>query len=245
MILLIAFLSSASMALVLLGLTRAYGTQLFRLLPGQQTVPRLTPERVPTAVLTAGVAVAATFRMVGAGRGAVLAAAGVAVAWVWLRWWPAHQKGRKEQALLAGLPFVLDLLALAVGSGLGPVQALEAVASQLSRGPWREELGLIRSELAVGRTLEQALDHLEQRHGHHAVRSFVHGFQQALLLGAPLEGFLRQAAREQRAMARERMAARINALPAVLSVVTMVLLMPVIVVIVVLPNVLTFLHARW
>ncbi len=244
MIVLIACLASVAVGLAVAGQTVAHAGKLNRLSPRRE-MSILKPESLAAAVLAAGLVVALFLRLAGGGVAAIAAAATAIAGWAGLRWWPAAVRRRREQALLAGLPFVLDLLALAVGSGLGPVQAVEVVSGHLVHGPWREELALIRSELTVGRTFADALHNLERRYSLHAVRSFARSLQQALTLGSPLESFLRQAARENRAMARERLASRINSLPAVLSVVTMVFLMPVIIVIVVLPNVLDFLHAHW
>lgn len=244
MIVLVACLASIAVGLAVVGQTMARAGQLDRLLPRRELL-LVKPENLAAAVLAAGIVVALLLRLTSGGLAATVAAAVAVASWAGLHWWPAAVRRRREQALLAGLPFVLDLLALAVGSGLGPVQAIEVVSGHLAHGPWREELALVRSELAVGRTFADALGNLERRYSIHAVRSFARSLQQALTLGSPLESFLRQAAREHRAMARERLASRINALPAVLSVVTMVFLMPVIIVIVVLPNVLDFLHAHW
>lgn len=124
------------------------------------------------------------------------------VAWAF----PGVQAGRAERrrraALVADLPDVVDLLALAVGSGLTVGMAVAHVARRGS-GPLAGELHRVLEEVALGRRLADALDDLPARAGE-AVRPLVGALVSSERYGAPLVAGLERLADEVRRDRRRR-----------------------------------------
>jgi tight adherence protein C len=89
----------------------------------------------------------------------VLAAAGAASPWVWLR----DQVRRRQLLIARALPFNLDLLTLAVEAGLDFTGALAKVVDKGKGGPLRDELGWALKQLKMGKTREEALKALIAR----------------------------------------------------------------------------------
>lgn len=119
---------------------------------------------------------------------------------------PALRQARRERhrlaALVADLPETVDLLALAVSSGLTVRLALEAVVTRAS-GPLVSELATVVKEVAVGRRLADALDDVPGRAGD-AIRPLIGALVASERYGAPLSATLDRLACEVRADRRRR-----------------------------------------
>jgi tight adherence protein C len=109
---------------------------------------------------------------------------------------------RRQAAVAAGLPEVVDLLALAVGSGLTVHLALAQVARR-AEGPLAAELARVVDEVALGRRLADALDDLPARAGE-ALRPLVAALVASERYGAPLGAGLDRLADEVRRERRRR-----------------------------------------
>jgi len=108
---------------------------------------------------------------------------------------------RREQAVLAELPVVAELLALAVAAGEGPVAALERVA-RTARGELGRELSGALAEARSGVALIVALDGTARRVNVPALTRFIDGFAVALERGTPLSDVLRAQAEDAREAGR-------------------------------------------
>ena len=104
---------------------------------------------------------------------------------------------RREERLLAELPTVAELLALAVGAGEGAVGALERVARS-TRGVLSDELATTLADARAGEPLTVALEHLADRTGLPALSRFADGVAVAVERGTPLADVLRAQAQDVR-----------------------------------------------
>jgi len=112
-----------------------------------------------------------------------------------------HEVRRRESRLLAELPTVAELLALAVGAGEGAAGALERVAAA-TRGSLSDELRATLADARAGAPLTAALDRLADRTGLPALRRFAEGVAVAVERGTPLADVLRAQAQDVRAEGR-------------------------------------------
>jgi tight adherence protein C len=111
------------------------------------------------------------------------------------------------------LPYVIDLLALALSAGLDFPGALRQVVEKTSntRDPLVEEINLILYELSVGKTRKQALAQLCERIPSESVHEFVAAITQAEERGNPLSevlGIQAEASRQQRSVRAEESASK-------------------------------------
>jgi tight adherence protein C len=114
------------------------------------------------------------------------------------------QVRRRERRLLAELPTVTELLALAVAAGEGPAAALDRVAKS-SRGELARELQQVLAETRAGEQLVRALDALADRTGLVALSRFADGLAVALERGTPLADVLRAQAGDIREASRREL----------------------------------------
>ena len=119
-------------------------------------------------------------------------------------WWLSRQVERRRARIEAQLPDVVELLALVVGAGQGPVAAIERVVA-LGRGALVDELSLALAEVRAGTVLTTALVHLEQRVDSPRVARLSEAIAIALERGTPLADVLRSQAADSREAARELM----------------------------------------
>lgn len=109
-----------------------------------------------------------------------------------------------ERAVLAELPALSELMALAVAAGEGPVAALERVAAR-SRGALAGELGRVLAEVRSGVPVARALDDYSRRTGLPAVARFANGLAVALERGTPLADVLHAQAGDVREAQRREL----------------------------------------
>jgi len=112
-----------------------------------------------------------------------------------------HRIRRREERLLAELPTVAELLALAVGAGEGPTAALERVARTV-RGELAGEIARTVADTHAGTPLVTALELLADRTGLPALARFSEGIAVAVERGTPLADVLRAQAGDVREAGR-------------------------------------------
>jgi tight adherence protein C len=123
---------------------------------------------------------------------------------LWRDTYLTTQVSRREKRLLAELPTVAELLALAVAAGEGPAAALDRVARSC-RGELSSELQRVLAETRTGDPLVRALDRLAERTGLIALARFADGLAVALERGTPLADVLRAQAGDIREASRREM----------------------------------------
>jgi tight adherence protein C len=112
-------------------------------------------------------------------------------------WWLSAQVRRREELMLAELPVVAELLALAVTAGEAPAAALERVC-RICHGELSRELGTALAEARAGATLPVALQSLAERTTLEPLARFLDGLIIALERGTPLADVLRAQAADVR-----------------------------------------------
>jgi len=118
--------------------------------------------------------------------------------------WLTRQAQRRTSRIIAELPTIADLLALAVAAGEGARSAIERVASSTS-GALPQELARALAEARAGTPLSRALHDMAARTGAQPLRRFVDGISAALDLGTPLAAVLRAQAHDARVAGREHL----------------------------------------
>lgn len=113
----------------------------------------------------------------------------------------SYQVKAREERLLAELPTIAELLALAVTAGEGAVGALDRVC-RISRGALADELRRALADAKAGASLVTALDGVAQRTSLPALARFVDGIVVAVERGTPLADVLRAQAVDVREAGR-------------------------------------------
>jgi tight adherence protein C len=116
-------------------------------------------------------------------------------------WRLSQQVAAREEAVLAELPAVVELLALSVAAGEGPVAALERV-TKTARGAFPSDLRELLGHVSTGTPVAAALDHLAARTGVVAVTRFASTLAVAVDRGTPLVDVLHAQAADVREAGR-------------------------------------------
>lgn len=114
------------------------------------------------------------------------------------------KKGKQRQAeIRKTLPETLDLLAIAVGAGMGLEGAIELVIQRLP-GALGDEFHRLLQELSLGVSRREALGNLRERTEVEELSTFALILSQADALGTPLSQVLRGQSAEMRMLRRQR-----------------------------------------
>lgn len=119
-------------------------------------------------------------------------------------WWLSQTVSRRQAAIEAQLPDVVELLALVVGAGQGPVAAMERVVG-LGQGALIDELALTLADVRAGSTLRAAIGRLDKRVGALSVTRLADAVSAALERGTPLAEVLRAQAADAREASRRHL----------------------------------------
>ncbi len=145
---------------------------------------------------------------------------------------------RREERLLAELPTIAELLALAVAAGESPPAALERVAST-ARGELAGEIRRMVAEVRAGSPVTAALTALADRSGLPALSRFAEGVVVALERGTPLADVLRSQAHDVREAGRRALLEAGGRKEILMMVPVVFLVLPVTVVFAVFPSLAT------
>lgn len=145
---------------------------------------------------------------------------------------------RREERLLAELPTIAELLALAVAAGESPPAALERVAST-ARGELAGEIRRMVAEVRAGSPVTTALTALADRSGLPALSRFAEGVVVALERGTPLADVLRSQAHDVREAGRRALLEAGGRKEILMMVPVVFLVLPVTVVFAVFPSLAT------
>jgi tight adherence protein C len=145
---------------------------------------------------------------------------------------------RREERLLAELPTIAELLALAVAAGESPPAALERVATT-ARGELAAEIRRMVAEVRAGAPVTTALTALADRSGLPPLSRFAEGVVVALERGTPLADVLRAQARDVREAGRRSLLEAGGRKEILMMVPVVFLVLPVTVVFAVFPSLAT------
>jgi tight adherence protein C len=136
--------------------------------------------------------------------GAALVVAGLAGGVAARDAWLGREIKQREAAMLAQLPAVVDLFALAVAAGESPLGALQRIARG-GGGPLRDELRRVLADVRAGTPLVTALDAFSARTSVTALARFLDGLVVAVERGTPLADLLRAQASDVRESAKREL----------------------------------------
>jgi tight adherence protein C len=105
--------------------------------------------------------------------------------------WLASYVGSRLVAVHRQLPYMLDLLVMAMEAGSSFLEALGIYIQDNRQEPLAEEFSLFLSEINLGKTRREALSNLADRVGSDEVRSFALALIQGEEMGTPLGALLR------------------------------------------------------
>lgn len=154
----------------------------------------------------------------------------------------AHQAEDRQAKIRKSLPETLDLLAIAVGAGMGLEAAVELVIQRLP-GPLGDEFHRLLQELALGVSRREAFTNLRARTEVDELSTFALIITQADALGTPLTQVLRSQAAEMRALRRQRAREQGAKTPVALLFPLLLGIFPALMLIVIGPAVIGIVHA--
>jgi Flp pilus assembly protein TadB len=160
------------------------------------------------------------------------------------RLWVRAVVGRYQAAIARELPKAAELLTLGAESGLGLLEAMR-LAVGLGDGPVARALAVALAEMDAGRETVAALKAAAERIGGQGATAFVASIVQGIELGTPVARVLRVQADTLRTKHRQALEARIAAISLKVTLVTVLLFVPPLLVLAVLPNLLAFLGRGW
>jgi tight adherence protein C len=126
--------------------------------------------------------------------------------------WLSRRVRARTSSIERELPDVLDLLTIAVESGLGLEQAMEQATADFD-SPMSSELARTLQEMSLGLSRHQALQNLKARSACEDLASFVLVLSQADALGMPIGRVLRTQSDEMRERRRARAKEKAGKLP--------------------------------
>lgn len=148
---------------------------------------------------------------------------------------------RRAQQVLAGLPEWLEDIALAARGGLSLRQAIE-VANGIGEGPLVTEARMAMINVRAGQSLRDALVQVIERYPEPELAVSIRTLLEVETRGLPLAETVEEQVQLLRALASRQRQRRIEALPVWLSLITIGLLLPPVLIVTVLPNVIQFLQ---
>lgn len=205
-----------------------------------ETVEQLRAEQVVAAVIgtAAGLGVAMTL-VAARGTSPVVAVAlvvvGALTGLVTRDQMLSRQVRRREDRMLAELPTVAELLALAVGAGEGAPGAIERVARS-THGELAHELARVVADTRSGTPLTVALERLADRTGLVPLARFADAIAVAVERGTPLADVLRAQAEDVREASRRALMEAGGRKEVAMMVPVVFLILPVTVVFAVFPG---------
>ena len=149
----------------------------------------------------------------------------------------ARRAAARTTAVGAGVPDLLDLVAISVTAGLTPRLALDRAAQAL-HGPLAEELAAARREVDLGASWRAALRSVAVRLGVRDLRRLAVTLERSERLGTPVAARLRDLAREVRAERRAAQEERARRAPVAMLFPLVFLILPAFVLAAVVPAVL-------
>jgi len=150
-------------------------------------------------------------------------------------WLLSREVAQREARMLAEMPTVAELLALAVGAGEGAVGALERVVRS-THGELTGELARTLADARAGAPLTVALDGLADRTGLAALARFAEGVAVAVERGTPLAEVLRAQAQDVREEGRRALMEQGGRKEVLMMVPVVFLILPITVVFAVFPS---------
>jgi tight adherence protein C len=153
------------------------------------------------------------------------------------------RKGRlRREQVDRDLPELVDLLVVTVEAGVGFTGSLRIAADRL-RGPLGEELRLTLQEQNMGLSTGEALRNFGERCPTPGVRTFIRSIIQGETLGVSIGQIMRNIALEMRKRRRANAEERAQKAPVKMLFPLIFLIFPAMFVVLLVPAIITFIHA--
>ncbi len=123
--------------------------------------------------------------------------------------WLQHLQLARHKKIFRDLPYIIDLLTLAVEAGLDFTTAIKKVVEKGKAGPLKNELAVMLQEVQMGKTRKEALQGMAKRVRLPSLTTFISSLIQADQMGTGLAQVLRVQAeqlRSERTLTAERLA---------------------------------------
>jgi tight adherence protein C len=155
------------------------------------------------------------------------------------KYWVSRRVGARKEAITQGFPDALDMMLVCVEAGQSLDQSIVRVAKELhaSFPDLADELEIVAYEMKAGKDKERVLREMGTRCGVQDVSSFVTVLIQSATFGTSIAEALRVYASEMRDKRVMRAEEAANKLPTKMTLATMMLTVPPLLVILVGPSV--------
>lgn len=154
------------------------------------------------------------------------------------KYWVTKRVGKRQEEIQQGFPDALDMMLVCVEAGQSMDQSIVRVASELraSYPSLADEFQIIAHEMKAGKDKGQVLNDMSERCGVQDVSSFVTVLNQATTFGTSISDALRVYAGEMRDKRVMRAEEAANKLPTKMTLTTMMLTVPPLLIILVGPS---------
>jgi tight adherence protein C len=152
-----------------------------------------------------------------------------------------QQRARvRKEKIFEELPYVIDLLSLAIEAGLDFKMAVERLISFSEPSPLMEELKIFHQDLDLGATMADALKKMGERIDILAFFSFVESIVQATSLGIDVSSTLRAQAEQMRVVIYQDLEKNANTAPILILFPTVFCIFPPLLIILMAPLIIRF-----
>ncbi len=159
-------------------------------------------------------------------------------------WWLKRKVTARMHEIEDSFPNALDLIQISVEAGLGFDAAMTRVANEMvhSAPALCQEFRMVQLEISAGGEREKALTDLASRTGVDEVSSFANVVLQSVRFGTSMSDALQIYAHEMRTSRELRAQERANKLPVKMSAVMSALMLPAMILLIVGPVVIRWMH---
>ena len=164
--------------------------------------------------------------------------------WKWPESGLRDLAAKRARLFVRQLPGALDVMRLISQSGGDLFSGIVAVTQVTEPGPVREELVLLRNEVAFGTSLPAALNHVAERVGTPEATAVFTTLAQAIEMGTSVSENLRSASELIRRQARSRAQERAQKAVVNMSFPLLLLILPGVFIVLLAPLVIQFLASR-
>ena len=155
------------------------------------------------------------------------------------KWWVGKRQGERQLEMINGFPDSLDMMLVCVEAGQSLDQSIIRVAHELKSGfpALAEEYEMVSNEMKAGKDKTQVLRDMSERCGVSDIASFVTVLIQSQQFGTSIAEALRVFSAEMRDKRVMRAEEKANTLPTKMTLATMMLTVPPLLIILIGPSV--------
>jgi len=162
-----------------------------------------------------------------------------ALGYMFPKYWVTKRMQTRQEALTNGFPDALDMMLVCVEAGQSMEQSIIRVGKEVrpSCADLADELDIVANEMKAGKDKSTVLNDMSERCGSQDISSFVTVMNQSQAFGTPMSDALRVYSAEMRDKRVMRAEEAANKLPTKMTLATMMLTVPPLLIILVGPSV--------